>query len=91
MISKLIVINGKLYNNVDEMPEDVRKQFGQAIGMLKDENQNHIPDVLENMSFLADKDRDGVPDVFENTSSNVIISGEMQFIVDGISALIISV
>jgi len=27
MNPKLIVINGKTYNSVDELPEDVRKQF----------------------------------------------------------------
>ena len=73
MKPKLILINGERSNNVDEMREDVGKQLEQAMGILKDQDQNHIPDVLENMSFLADKDRDGVQDVFENTSSNVII------------------
>ena len=30
MNPKLIVINGKTYNSVDEMPEDVRKQYGRG-------------------------------------------------------------
>jgi hypothetical protein len=31
MNPKLIVINGKTYNSVDEMPEDVRKQYEGAL------------------------------------------------------------
>ena len=66
MNPKLIVINGKTYNSVDEMPEDVRKQYEQVMSSLKDENRNQIPDAFESMNILADKDRDGMPDLFEN-------------------------
>lgn len=83
MNPKLIVINGKTYNSVDEMPEDVRKQYEEAMGTLKDENKNHIPDIVENMNILADKDRDGMPDVFENSSSNAVVAGSTKIIVDG--------
>ena len=31
MNPKLIVIDGKTYNSVDEMPEDIRKQYEQAM------------------------------------------------------------
>jgi hypothetical protein len=79
----LIVINGKTYNSVNEMPEDVRKQYEQAMNSLRDENGNQIPDAFENMNILADKHRDGIPDAFENISSNVVISGNMNIIVDG--------
>jgi len=83
MNPKLIVINSKTYNSVDEMPEDVRKQYEDAMSTLKDENRNHIPDAFENMNIFTDRDRDGIPDVFEDTSSNVIISGSTKIIVDG--------
>jgi len=36
MNPKLIVINGKTYNSIDEMLEDVRKQYEQALSSLKD-------------------------------------------------------
>jgi hypothetical protein len=49
MNPKLIVINGKTYNSVDEMPEDVRNQYEQAMNSLKDKNRNQIPDAFENM------------------------------------------
>jgi hypothetical protein len=32
------------------MPEDVRKQYEQAMNSLKDKNRNQIPDAFENMS-----------------------------------------
>ena len=83
MNPKLIVINGKTYNSVDEMPEDVRKQYEQAMNSIRDENRNQIPDAFESMNILADKDRDGIPDAFENMSSNVVVSGNMKIIVDG--------
>lgn len=83
MNSKLIIINGKTYNSLDEMPEDVRKQYEEVLSTLKDENKNHIPDAFENMTIFADKGRDGMPDVFENISSNVLVSGSTKIIVDG--------
>src|SRR5688572_16463348 len=82
MNSKLI-INGKGYNGVEELPEDLGKQYEEAMSRLKDGNKNHIPDAFENMTIFADKDRDGMPDLFENLSSNVIISGSTKIIVDG--------
>ena len=83
MNPKLIVINGKTYNSVEEMPEDVRKQYEQAMNSLKNKNRNQILDAFESMNILADKDRDGIPDTFENMSSNVVVSGNMKIIVDG--------
>ncbi|MGZ9226497.1 MAG: hypothetical protein ACXW4M_13170 [Anaerolineales bacterium] len=65
MNPKLIVINSKTYNSVDEMPEDVRKQYEEAMSTLKDENKNHVPDAFENMNFFTNRDRDGIPDLFE--------------------------
>lgn len=52
MTPKLIVIDGKTYSSVDDMPEDVRKLYEQALGSLKDEDRNHIPDAFENISSL---------------------------------------
>ena len=47
MNQKFIVIDGKTYKSVDEMPEDVRTKYENAMQSL-DQNQNGIPDVFEN-------------------------------------------
>jgi hypothetical protein len=77
-----IVIDGKTYNSVDEMPEDVRKRYEQAISSLKDQNQNAIPDVLEN-NIPVDNDRNGIPDILENTPGAPIFARAMKILVDG--------
>ena len=74
MNAKLIVIDGKTYKSVDEMPEDVRRSYELAMNSLKDENRNLIPDAFENMNILADKDKDGLPDAFEGMASINIMS-----------------
>jgi hypothetical protein len=65
MNPKLIVIDGKTYNSIEEMPEDVRKQYEQAMNSLKDKKRNQIPDAFESMNILTHKDRDGIPDAFK--------------------------
>lgn len=67
MSSKLILIDGKTYDSIDEMPEDVRQQYEETMSTLKDDNKNHVPDAFENLNIFADKDRDGIPDTFEIT------------------------
>lgn len=47
MNPKLIVIDGKTYSSVNEMPEEVRRQYEQAMNTLKDQDQNRTPDVFE--------------------------------------------
>jgi hypothetical protein len=47
--SATIVYDGKSYNNVDELPPEARAQYEQAMGMLADQNQNGVPDMLENV------------------------------------------
>ena len=83
MNPKLIVIDGKTYNSVDEMPEDIRKQYEQAMSSLKDEEKNQIPDAFESMNIFADKDRDGIPDAFQNMPTNNVVSSSMKIIVNG--------
>lgn len=48
MDPKRIVIDGKSYNSVEEMPEDVRQKYEAALSSLKDQDGNGIPDVLDN-------------------------------------------
>ena len=54
-----IVINGREYNGVDQMPPDVRQQYLQLVGTLGDADGNGVPDVLE---------RPGSSSVVVNTS-----------------------
>jgi hypothetical protein len=50
MNQKVIVIDGKTYQSVDEMPPDVRQKYEEAMRTLGDANNNLIPDVVENMT-----------------------------------------
>jgi hypothetical protein len=59
MNQKFIVINGKTYKSVNEMPEDVRKNYESVMRNL-DNNQNGTPDLLENMPS------------FQSTTTNVL-------------------
>ncbi len=43
------VVDGKAYNNLDELPAEARQKYMQAIGRL-DANRNGIPDLLEHSS-----------------------------------------
>ncbi len=84
MKPRLIVIDGKTYNSVDEMPADVRQRYEQAMGSLKDQNGNRVPDAFENTAnVFADNNRNGVPDIVENTAGASIISNTIKVLVDG--------
>jgi len=47
MNPKVIVIDGRTYHSVDELPLNIRQRYEQAMRSLDDENDNHIPDMLE--------------------------------------------
>ena len=83
MNPKRIVIDGKVYNSVDQMPEEVRRQYEQAMSSLKDQNGNRVPDTFENKNILADNNRNGVPDILENTAGAPVFQTAMKIIVDG--------
>jgi len=59
MNRKLIVIDGKTYNSVNEMPEDVRKSYEATMQNL-DSNRNGTPDLFEGAAS------------FQDTTANVI-------------------
>jgi hypothetical protein len=42
-----IIFNGKTYTRVEDMPEDVRQAYRQALAHLADADKNGIPDILE--------------------------------------------
>lgn len=53
MNPKIIVIDGKTYNRVENMPPDVRQKYEAAMRSPGDANNNRIPDAFENMNILA--------------------------------------
>jgi len=59
MNQKLIVIDGKTYKSVDEMPEDVRRNYESAMRNL-DNNRNGTPDLFDGAAS------------FQDTTTNVI-------------------
>lgn len=85
MRSKLIVIDGKTYNSVNEMPGDVRRLYEQAMSSFKDQDGNRVPDVLEKNTpnMLEDRNRNGIPDVMENTAGEPIVANAMKILFDG--------
>jgi len=74
MNPKLIVIDGKTYKSVAEMPEDVRRNYESAMSQLGDKDRNGVPDVLENLTNLEDQNKNGMPDSIEGMISSVISS-----------------
>ena len=83
MNPKIIIIDGKTYKSVDEMPPEVRQQYEQAMRSFKDQNANRIPNVFEDHSLLADKNKNGIPDIVENTPAEKIVANSMKILVDG--------
>lgn len=71
---KLIVIDGKTYKSVEEMPEDVRRNYESAMSQLPDNDRNGIPDALENFTNLTDQNKNRMSDAFEGMVSNIISS-----------------
>jgi hypothetical protein len=74
MNPKLIIIDGKTYKSVDEMPEDVRRNYESAMSQLGDNDRNGIPDMLENLTNPADQNKNGMADSIESMLSNVMSS-----------------
>lgn len=83
MNPKMIVIDGKTYNSVEEMPPDVRQKYEQAMRSLGDANRNHVPDAFEGANIFADQDKDGIPDAFENLAVQNTGVSSMKIVIDG--------
>src|SRR5215470_10817720 len=83
MNPRRIVIDGKIYNSVDEMPADVRQRYEQALSSLKDQNGNGVPDILENNNRLADNNSDGIPDIAENPLGSPIVKAALKIMMNG--------
>jgi hypothetical protein len=83
MNPRIIVIDGKTYNSVNEMPAEVRSRYEQAMRTLKDQDGNRIPDALEGRDMLADINRNGISDSIENTPGAPIVANSIKVLVDG--------
>ena len=79
----VIVIDGKTYSSVNEMPADIRQKYEQAMRAVGDANDHRIPDSFETMNLLGDKDKDGIPDILENLVAGHTAVTSMKIIVDG--------
>src|SRR5574341_1825258 len=88
MNRRLIVIDGKTYKSVDEMPPDIRAKYEEAMRDL-DKDGNGLPDMLDGMNPFEDKNKDGTPDAFEGlapwqgsaptviSSSKILVNGQV--------------
>lgn len=83
MNPKVIVIDGKTYHGVEEMPADIRQKYEQAMRSLGDANNNNLPDAFESLNIFADKARNGAPDILENLVAGHAAVSSMKIIVDG--------
>jgi len=95
MNQRFIVIDGKTYKSVDEMPPDIRAKYEEAMRNL-DKDRNGMPDLLEGAKLFEDKNKDGIPDALEGlarlkgstpqviSSSKILVNGQMY---DGLDQL----
>ena len=68
-----IVVNGREYSGVEEMPPDVRANYERALAHLPDADRNGVPDILEG------KGRGGIPpgvDVTEIHHHSITVNGK---------------
>ena len=82
MNARWIVIDGKTYTSVDEMPEDVRRMYEHAMRGVGDSNHDGVPDRLETLTTPTDQNNTGRPDSLETMGSNML-SASTKIIVDG--------
>jgi hypothetical protein len=95
MNPKRIVIDGKSYNSVNEMPPEVRRQYEEAMRAVRsgigDAEAGETPN-MPNAStstgglanLFADNNKDGMPDVMDNIPA-VNVFGGMNIVVDGVT------
>jgi len=84
MNSKLIVIDGKTYNSVEEMPMEVRALYEEA---MRNISRDRLHNPVENLDPFKDRDGDGIADGFENMTpqQNMVgtVMNSAQFVVNG--------
>ncbi|MBK9927174.1 MAG: hypothetical protein IPP66_18045 [Anaerolineales bacterium] len=77
MYPKRIVIDGKTYNSVDEMPPDIRQKYEEAMRTFQGDTVSQVGNIT------ADNNNNSLSDVFESMPSGKIVANIMKFIVDG--------
>ena len=78
-----IVIDGKAYNSVEEMPVDVRKKCEEAMRIAGSMPGGRLPQEFGLPgNILADNDSDGIPDIVGNAQA-VNLSSGMKILFDG--------
>lgn len=77
-----IVIDGKTYNSVEDMPEDVRRSYEAAMRGLNSTSPAGIDPLQSLVNIFADADKNGVPDIME-TGQIMNVAGNMKIVVDG--------
>lgn len=83
MNPRKIVIDGMAYNSVDEMPEDVRQKYEQAMKSAGEFGHANVAGAAEDLkNIFADRNSNGTPDIFEEDQA-IHLAGGMKFIVDG--------
>ncbi len=83
MKAQFIVVGGKTYRSVDEMPLDVRQKYERAMSVLGDANNDQNPDALESLKIFADRNKNGTPDLLENITLGNTVVNNTKIIVDG--------
>jgi hypothetical protein len=79
MKAKHIVLNGKTYRSMEEMPPDVREKYELAMSLL----DNTDEDRLSPMDILADRNKNGTPDILESITTGENVTSSLKIIVDG--------
>jgi hypothetical protein len=67
MNQRRIVIDGKTYNGVNEMPPEVRARYEQAMESIGDESQDGVPKAYN---------RPQMPGVVSSTSMKIVVDGK---------------
>ena len=54
MTNTKIIVNGQTYDNLDQLPPEVRAKYEQAMSAM-DANRNSVPDFLEGMMKISNQ------------------------------------
>jgi len=75
MGAKLIVLNGKTYRSIEEMPPDIREKYELAMCLVGDVDEDYIPGTIESGNVLTD--------ALENIPTGNVIVNSTKIDIDG--------